>query len=87
MKGKHEEFINLGNGSHAFITGVPDDHEHDDKGEIIYFGDGGRFKESELPKDIEEKHKFMDKHRLNGSSVSCSICGKTAFECFDMWAE
>lgn len=86
MKGKHGEFIQ-GNGFNAFIDGVPDDHEHDDKGEMVYFGDGGSFKESELPKGDEAKHKFMQDHSLNGASVSCSICGKTAFECFDMFAE
>lgn len=80
-KDHHEEFIQItdkdGKVSNAFITGVPDKCQHDDDGEEMHFNDAGQyFKESELPKDMDERIKFMDEHKLNGGCVSCSKCGK-----------
>ncbi len=80
-KDTHEEFIQItdkdGKTSNAFISGVPDKCQHDDDGEAMWFNDEGKyFKESEMPKDKEEFVKFMDKHDLRGSCVSCSKCGK-----------
>ena len=79
-KDTHEEFIVGqidGEKYSAFVTGVPDKCKHDDAGEIMHFNDNYEYwKESELPKDEDEKLEFMEKNRINGGCVSCSKCGK-----------
>lgn len=79
-KGKHTEIITITHGgkkSTAILSGVPDKCEHDSDGEEMFFNDAGRYwKRSQLPKGKANAIKFMDKHRINGSCVSCSKCGK-----------
>lgn len=61
----------------AILSGVPDECKHDDDGEGLYFNDEGKYwKESELPADQQERHKFMKENKINGGCVSCSKCGK-----------
>ena len=86
MKGKHCEYLDLGNGVTSIACGVLDDCDHDSDGEWLLFNDNGEyFKSSDIPgyeKQSAEALDFMNNHHLNGGCSSCSKCGKP-FE-FDM---
>ena len=82
MKSTHEEFIKLQSG-HAFITGVPDKCDHDDKETIYTMGNGltlPRFR-ALCPTDEatwEFVQKWAERHNTycNGATSGCSKCGK-----------
>jgi hypothetical protein len=82
-KDTHGEFITGkvdGKPFSAFIDGVPDKCQHDDKGEELSFNDAGEyFKASEIPNheiNYDAWIKFQDEHKIRGGCVSCSKCGK-----------
>jgi hypothetical protein len=82
----HGGFIQFNDGSTAFVDGLPDKCDHDDKGSgyhfISYMGGGGM---DELLPDTgqtQEQLMALDLHLrafgkyLSGGCVSCSKCGK-----------
>ncbi len=84
MRHTHGEFI-VGNGFSAFIDGVPNDHECDDKGDVVYTTYSGRVirwytirKWAHLTTEARDPllHKHFEEigDPINSGSVSCSIC-------------
>lgn len=79
-----EKFIELPDGSTAFITGCVDDsdceHQWDGEG-LITFGNGETYKESEYHKILETlktQQATEDWHKGKGSTMgecTCSKCG------------
>lgn len=82
----HGAFIQLPDGAHAFIDGIPDQCDHDWNGKgchiISYIGGGGYDKMIPIIDDHPDEFYRMDQElRLNGKyisggCVSCSKCGK-----------
>jgi hypothetical protein len=76
----HGAFIELPDGSRAFIDGIPDKCEHQWDGPGLSFNDAGEyFKNSDMPdyhSDPDGWYKFQEDHKIRGGCVSCSKCGK-----------
>lgn len=82
----HGAFISFPDGSTAFIDGIPDKCEHDDKGSGYHFisGAGGWPYDELLPNTGQTQDDLMtlDLHLrafgqyISGGCVSCSKCGK-----------
>ncbi|MDR2626573.1 MAG: hypothetical protein LBC40_00885 [Dysgonamonadaceae bacterium] len=91
-KGKHCEFIGLGDGISAIACGVPDKCDHDSEGgwycllrSRITGEETWIRKENmpSLPEDIEVWLNSIDSAMIGGSS-SCSKCGRLAIDCMDI---
>lgn len=83
MKSSHEEFIKLPNGGHAFITGVPDSCDHDDKEIVFTLANGEVLWERDYRKTTgKDTFEYVDniaKNKntyINGQTCGCSKCGK-----------
>lgn len=83
MKGTHEEFIKLPNGGHAFVTGVPDKCDHDDKENIFTLANGEFLREKDYRCPTDEatlEYVWKEAERrgtsVNGGTCGCSKCGK-----------
>lgn len=88
MRNTHGVFI-VGEGFSAFIDGIPNDHECDSKGDIIYTTVSGKVvtwhtvrKWAHLTNEAREpllyKHFEEIGDPINSGSVSCSICKQSA---------
>lgn len=82
MKGTHEIFISTPSGN-AFITGVPDKCNHDDKAKFIELGNGDMLNwEDYLCPTDEATWEYIQKIAsdrdtyISGGTVGCSKCGK-----------
>ena len=83
--------IHLGDGATAIICGAPSDHECNDKGPQVYsFNTGfmGTLFDACIEYGVnpqvcdDDKIFFLSQKdiSLNGSSVTCSICGSAAID-------
>lgn len=90
MRNTHSAFI-AGNGFSAFIDGIPNDHECDDKGDIVYRTASGKTvywhtvrKWAHLTTEAREPllHKHFEQldDPICSGSVSCSICKQAAMD-------
>lgn len=88
MRNTHSAFI-AGNGFSAFIDGIPNDHECDSKGDIIYRTASGKTvhwytvrKWAHLTTEAREpllyKHFNEIEDPICAGSVTCSICKEAA---------
>jgi len=83
MKGTHEELIVIPGLGHAFITGVEDKCDHDDKLNVFTLANGEFLFERDYrcPTDeatLEYIYKEAEKRgtSVNGGTCACSKCGK-----------
>lgn len=83
MKGTHEEFVKLPNGSYAFVTGVPDKCDHDDKETVWMLGNGDnlfdkdyRCPTNEATQEYIEKIAQERNTYVSGQTSGCSKCFK-----------
>lgn len=83
MKGTHEELINIEGIGHAFITGVPDKCDHDDKMNVFCLANGDFLLEADYrcPTDeatLEYIWKVAAERNttVNGGTCACSKCRK-----------
>jgi hypothetical protein len=83
IKGTHEELIVFPDGARAFITGVPDKCEHDDKETVFILEDGRYLFEKFYRCPTNEatwEYVGIVADRLNtaivGQTSGCSKCGK-----------
>lgn len=93
MKNTHSAFI-AGNGFSAFIAfidGIPNDHDCDDKGDIIYRTASGKtvywhtvrkwvHLTTEAREPLLYKHFDSIEDPICSGSVSCSICKQAAMD-------
>lgn len=83
MKGTHEKFVHLPGLGNAFITGVPDSCDHDDK-EVVFTLENGdvlwekdyRCPTNEATNDYVTKIAEEKGTSINGQTCGCSKCGK-----------
>ncbi len=83
MKGTHEALVVLPGIGHAFITGIPDKCDHDDKLSVFTLANGGFLFERDYrcPTD-EATFEYANKKAeemgtyINGGTCGCSKCGK-----------
>lgn len=79
----HEEFVRLKDGSHAFITGVPDKCEHDDNLVVYELSNGDQLYEKDhmctTSEDTYNHIEYLAEQRgatIVGSTSACSKCRK-----------
>ena len=87
MSNTHEEFVSLPGGGHAFITGVPDECEHDWTGDEYFISQSGKLIlwhtyrkwasliSQDRSRKIHKHHMDIDDPIIEGG-VTCKKCKK-----------
>lgn len=83
MKGTHEAFIILPGIGNAFVTGIPDKCDHDDKLSVFILSNGKflfeedcRCPTSESTFEFAQKKAEQMGATINGGTCACSKCRK-----------
>lgn len=83
----HSEILQMPDGSTAFVDGIPDKCQHDDKGDQILWSASGKtiywhtYRQwAHLPADARHELVYQHHHEIDdpivGGCVSCSKCKK-----------
>lgn len=91
----HGKLIQLPDGASAFVDGIPDECEHDSKGDVVYQSASGKIiywhtyrKWASLPTKergrlIQEYHDEIE-DPITMMTSTCSKCKKAAFNPYDL---